>query len=68
MRIDMALNAIDRLELVLDLTHRMSLLDDLLSDRRLNRDATDSEANSAQTDLARLDEIAEFLIAQHWLF
>jgi hypothetical protein len=68
MRIDMALNAIDRLELVLDLTHRMSLLDDLLSNRRLNRDATDSEANSAQTDLARLDEIAEFLIAQHWLF
>ncbi len=46
-----------RIELVLDLTHRVELLDDLLRAARARRCATDTEASLAEVNQAELDAI-----------
>jgi len=44
-----------RIELVLDLTRRVELLDDLLRAARARRCATDTEASLAEVNQAELD-------------
>ena len=44
-----------RIELILDLTRRLELLDDLLNNARAKRCATDTEVSLAEVDQAELD-------------
>jgi hypothetical protein len=44
-----------RIELVLDLTRRVEMLDDLLSAARERRCATDTEVSVAEVDRAEID-------------
>ncbi len=59
-----------RIELILDLTRRLGLLNDLLRTARVRREATDAEAVLTQMNRAEFDEIvigSASKVAPSWL-
>jgi len=60
-----------RIELVLDFTRRINLLDELLATARQRRATTDTEAGlsaaeQAEVDQAEYDNTAQTLVTQLW--
>lgn len=59
-----------RIELVLDFTRRINLLDELLATARQRRAATDTEAGVSAAEQAEVDaeydNTAQTLVAQPW--
>jgi hypothetical protein len=63
---DQKLTIEQRVDLVLDLTRRLELLDDLLNTARGRRGATDTEVASAEWEHAELDNAAQAVITYLW--
>ena len=55
-----------RVDLILDLTRRLELLDDLLNTALARRGATDQQVDPAEVERAELDNAAQAVITYLW--
>ena len=63
---DSKLTIKERVDLILDLTRRLELLDDLLQNARTRRGATDKQVDPAEVERAELDNAAQAIVTYLW--